>query len=163
MAMSSQFGHPGGMPGHGGMPHGHPMAPGHPSNQGVPNGGQPGVTMGQQMHAMGSGPQVTQGPMMGISQGGPGVSGGPSAHAMQHLNPAINPQLIQNQQQMHAGAACKCQPFSHVKRRYCLLHARDLPITFILVTWALQLAQVILHFRAWAFSALVTTIFFSLT
>ena len=102
MAMS-QFGHPGGMPGHGGMPHGHPMGPGHPSNQGMPNGGQAGVSMAQQMqHAMAGGPQVTQGPMMGMPQGGPGVSGGPSAHAMQHLNPQINPQFIQNQQQMQA-------------------------------------------------------------
>ena len=108
-SMAQPF-HPGGMPGHAGMPHGgHPMAPGHPSNQGLPGGGQPGMSMGQQMHAGMAGgpgaPQVSQGGqiMAGMPQGSgpPGVSiGGPSAHALSHLNPG-HPQQIyaQNQQQ----------------------------------------------------------------
>ena len=71
------------------------MVHGHPSNQGVPGGGQPGVTMGQQMHpgmAGPGGPPVSQaGPMIGgmMQAGGPpGVSGGGvNAHAMSHLTP----------------------------------------------------------------------------
>ena len=82
---AGQFAHPGGMPSHAGMPHGAPhMGPGHP--QGV------AVTMGQQMH-MGN-PQAGQGPMIGMPQGGPV----PNAHALSHLNPGGNPQLIQQQQ-----------------------------------------------------------------
>lgn len=102
-SMAQPFAHPGGMPGHAGLPHGgHPMGPGHPPNQGVPGGGQPGVTMGQQMHpGMVTGPQVTQaGPMMPPGSGAPGVSiGGPSAHALSHLNPS-HPQQMYQQQQM---------------------------------------------------------------
>lgn len=106
-------GHQAGMSTHAGVVHGgHPMVQGHPSNQGVPGGGQqPGVSMGQQMHAGVTGPggpQVTQaGPMMGgMMQGGgpPGVSGGgiPSAHAMSHLTPGHQGQVFAAQQQhMH--------------------------------------------------------------
>ena len=102
--------HPAGMPGHAGVAHGgHPMAQGHPSSQGTPGGGQqPGVAMGQQMHAGATGPGVPQasqaGPMMaGMMQGGapPGVSGGggPSAHALSHLHPGHpNPMFAQQQQ-----------------------------------------------------------------
>lgn len=101
--------HPAAMSGHAGVAHGgHPMAPGHPSNQGVPGGGQqPGVSMGQQMHAGVTGPggpQVSQaGPMMtGMMQAGgpPGVSGGggPSAHALSHLNPGHQGGYAQQQQ-----------------------------------------------------------------
>ena len=98
--------HPPGMAVHGG----HPMMQGHPSGQGIPGGGQqPGVAMGQQLHAgvVGpGGPQVTQaGPMMAgmmPGSGPPGVSGGPSAHAQAHLNPAHQtPMFPTQQQQMH--------------------------------------------------------------
>ena len=95
------------------------MVQGHPSNQGVPGGGQqPGVSMGQQMHAGVSGPggpQVTQtGPMMaGMMQGGgpSGVSGGggPSAHALQHLNPSHQNQMFAQQQ--HIQQASKFSSF----------------------------------------------------
>lgn len=109
MAMMAQpFAHSGGMATHPGMPHGgHPMAAGHPSNQALPGSGQPGVSMGQQIHAGMAGvpgtSQVTQGGqiMAGMPQGSgpPGVStGGPSAHALSHLNPG-NPQQIYTQQQ----------------------------------------------------------------
>lgn len=86
---------------------GHPLMQGHPSNQGMPSGGQPGVSMAQQMHpgVVGpGGPQVSQaGPMMpGMMPGGgpPGVTGGPSAHAQAHLNPGHQGPMYQNQQQM---------------------------------------------------------------
>ena len=110
-SMAQPFaGHQAGMSAHAGVAHGgHPMAQGHPSNQGVPGGGQqPGVSMGQQMHAGVTGPggpQVTQaGPMMGgMMQGGgpPGVSGGgvPSAHALSHLTPGQGQVFVQQQQQ----------------------------------------------------------------
>lgn len=113
-SMSQPFAtHPAGMAGHAGVAHGgHPMAQGHPSNQGVPGGAQqPGVTMGQQMHAGVAGPGVPQvsqaGPMMaGMMQGGPppGVSGGgqPSAHALSHLNPGHQNQMFAQQQQLQA-------------------------------------------------------------
>lgn len=99
MAAAQPFAaHPGAMAGHPGMAHGgHPMAQGHPSNQGMPVGGpQPGVAIGQQMHAgvVGpGGPQAGQPtPMMGgmMPAGGPaGVSGNgqPSVHALSHLTP----------------------------------------------------------------------------
>ena len=84
------------------------MMQGHPSSQGMPGGvQQPGVSMGQQMHAgvVGpGGPQVTQaGPMMaGMMPGGgpPGVSGVPSAHAQAHLTPGHQGPMYQQQQQM---------------------------------------------------------------
>ena len=112
MMMAQPFAaHSAGMPAHAGIPHnGHPMAPGHPSNQGTPGGGQPGVSMGQPMHAglagAPGGPPVSQaGSMMpGIPQGGgaPVVSGGgPSAHALSHLNPAHPQPMFTQQQQMH--------------------------------------------------------------
>ena len=113
MVAPSFAAHPGsGIPGHTPMSHGgHPMVSGHPSNQGVPGGGQPNVSIGQQMHAGMVGgpgaPHVSQaGSMMGgIPQGGgaPGVSGPtpPSAHALSHLNPA-HPHQFMNQHQMQA-------------------------------------------------------------
>ena len=105
-------GHQAGLAGHAGVTHGGlPMSQAHPSNQGVPGvGQQPGVSMGQQMHAGMAGPgatQVTQaGPMMAgmIQSGGPaGISGaGPSAMALQHLNPGHQGQIMtaQHQQQL---------------------------------------------------------------
>ena len=105
-------GHQAGLAGHAGVAHGGlPMSQGHPSNQGVPGvGQQPGVSMGQQMHAGIAGPgatQVTQaGPIMagmiqtGVPAGVPGP--GPSAMALQHLNPAHHGQVLaQQQQQQH--------------------------------------------------------------
>jgi hypothetical protein len=113
ISMAQTFAH-GGMPGHGGMQHGgHPMTQGHPSNQGAA-GGQPGVSMGQQMHmGMASGPgapQVTQaGQMMGgiPHNGGPGGVG-PNAHAMSHL--AAHPQsMLQQQQQIQQASTLNSQ------------------------------------------------------
>ena len=96
------FTHPGAMPGHTGMAHGgQPMVHGHPSNQGVPGGGQPGVTMPQQIHpgmAVPGGPPVSQaGPMMAGMM--PPGSGGPNAQAMAHLNPVVQNQFMAPQQQ----------------------------------------------------------------
>ena len=96
---------PASMSAHTGGPHlGH--HPGHPPNQGMPGGGQqPGVSMGQQIHAGVTGPggpHVSQpGPMMGgISQGGGPSVGGPSAHALSHLNPAHSQQMFSQPQSM---------------------------------------------------------------
>lgn len=101
-------GHQASLNGHAGVTHGGlPVSQGHSSNQGVPGvGQQPGVSMGQQMHAGIAGPgaaQVTQaGPLMGsmIQTGIPGA--GPSAMALQHLNPAHQGQILtaQHQQQL---------------------------------------------------------------
>lgn len=102
------FPHQGGMPGHAGMQHGHAMGPGHPSAQGMPGNGQPGVSMAQQMHAMGGGAQVSQpgGPMVGMPQGGGQAGpGAPSAHALSHLNPSAHPQMYQQQQQQQMQAS----------------------------------------------------------
>lgn len=110
-SMAQPFaGHQAALAGHTGVTHGGlPMSQGHPSNQGVPGvGQQPGVSMGQQMHAGPGTAQVTQaGPMMAgmIQTGAPtGVPGaGPSAMALQHLNPATHQgQVLAQQQQFQA-------------------------------------------------------------
>ena len=97
--------HQPGMSAHAGAPHGgHSMVQTHPPGQGVPGGGQqPGVSIGQQIHAGMAGlgvPQASPGPVISgmMPGGGPtGVSGsGPSSYALAHLH-SPQGQLIQNQ------------------------------------------------------------------
>ena len=96
------------MPGHAGMAHGgQPMVHGHPSNQGIPGGGQPGVTMGQQLHpgmVIPGGPPVSQAGSMVAGMMPPG-SGGPNAQAMAHLNPGPQTPFM-TQQQQHMSKSC---------------------------------------------------------
>jgi hypothetical protein len=90
-------GHPAGM-GHPGVA-GHPMGPGGmPHNQGQqggPGGGMPHQFGGPMVSAQGA--QVNPALMGGMP---PGAN--PNAHALQHLNPATQQQMIQQQlQQQH--------------------------------------------------------------
>lgn len=97
MMMTQPFPAHQGMPQHPGVPPGHPMAQAqHPGMV------QPGMV--QHMHpgvSAAGGPQVSQpGPMMaGMPPGATTGPGGPvpNAHALQHLNPAAQAHLLQQQ------------------------------------------------------------------
>lgn len=89
MMAANQFA-PHGMPQqHPGVPQGHNMAPGMAHNPSQP-GSQPGgipAHLAQQMGVSAPGGQVNPSALMG------GMPGGPNAHAMQHLNPQVHPQM----------------------------------------------------------------------
>lgn len=98
------------------------MAQGHPSNQGMPGGGQqPGVPIGQQIHAGAGGPGAPQANQTGPLMGGLMQAGGPpgapgngvaSAHALSqaHLTPG-HPTYQQQQQHQQMQSACESPIF----------------------------------------------------
>jgi hypothetical protein len=105
-------GHPAGM-GHPGVA-GHPMGPGGmPHNQGQqggPGGGMPHQFGGPMVSAQGA--QVNPALMGGMP---PGAN--PNTHALQHLNPAAQQQMLQQQlQQQH----CMYNPTGTVPAIPCL-------------------------------------------